>query len=112
MVCEAFTMVFETKALGSETNTVASKPATIFRLPAPKLFRIRKKGRLAKTLVSGMATMACVQNTMVPISDTAVRATKKTAAVAPTMAYRVLRGLHHSYTFQREKSVDTNCFPA
>ena len=51
---------------------------------------IKKTFWLAKTKVSGIATMACVKKTMVPTSETTVTAAKKKVSVALTMVCKVL----------------------
>jgi hypothetical protein len=52
--------------------------------------RIKKIVWIAKTIVSGIGTLVCVKNTMVPRSKTTVMAAKKTVSVAPTKVFKVL----------------------
>jgi hypothetical protein len=90
MVFDAFTigfvlntMALVSDTLGYETNTMVTKPATIFRLTGKMAF-------VANTMVFVIGTMALVIITMVETSDTTVMVAKKIVLVAKTMVFKVL----------------------
>jgi hypothetical protein len=76
-------MVNVSDTLGWETNTMVTKPATIFRLTGKIVF-------VANTIVLVIETMVFVNITMVETSDATVAAAKKMVSVALTMVCNVL----------------------
>ena len=83
MVFVLNTMVNVSDTLGWETNTMVTKPATIFRLTGKMVF-------VAKTMVFVIGTMVFVTITMVETSETTVMVAKKVVLVAKTMVCKVL----------------------
>jgi hypothetical protein len=83
-------MVFVSETLVWETESIVGKPETIFRMTGEMVSMINKTVFFAKTIVSVIGTMVCVNIAMVPTSETTVVSAKKTVSVAPTMVCKVL----------------------
>ena len=86
MAFEAFPMAFESEAMVSETKTIPSGPKAIFGPTGTMVFLARKRGCIAKAIVSGIGTMVCVKNPLVVAPETTTKTAKKMVQVAQTTA--------------------------
>jgi len=88
MVFEAFTMVFETETIGSETKTLAFVFAAIFALIGTMVFELKKIFSIEKARVVGMEATVYVTHTTFTTTLALVVAASAMVLFAKTLVFK------------------------